>query len=99
MLAICGQEIAFTPRARQARIPVQHDVPVRASCGAACSPALAAGMTSTQALRNKGEAMPFYQFTVPADSATARKKAEVAAAVTAAHAQITGAPPEYVNCS
>ena len=43
--------------------------------------------------------MPFYQFTVPAGSATARKKAEVAAAVTAAHAQITGAPPEYVNCS
>jgi phenylpyruvate tautomerase PptA (4-oxalocrotonate tautomerase family) len=56
-------------------------------------------MTSTQAPRNKGEAMPFYQFTVPAGSATARKKAEVAAAVTAAHAQITGAPPEYVNCS
>lgn len=26
--------------------------------------------------------MPFYQFTVPAGSATARKKAEVAAAVT-----------------
>ena len=43
--------------------------------------------------------MPFYQFTVPAGSATARKKAEVAAAVTAVHAQITGAPPEYVNCS
>jgi phenylpyruvate tautomerase PptA (4-oxalocrotonate tautomerase family) len=56
-------------------------------------------MTSTQAQRNRGEAMPFYQFTVPAGSATARKKAEVAAAVTAAHAQITGAPPEYVNCS
>ena len=43
--------------------------------------------------------MPFYQFTVPAGSATARNKAEVAAAVTAAHAQITGAPREYVNCS
>jgi len=43
--------------------------------------------------------MPFYQFTVPAASATARKKAEVAAAVTAAHAEITGAPREYVNCS
>jgi phenylpyruvate tautomerase PptA (4-oxalocrotonate tautomerase family) len=43
--------------------------------------------------------MPFYQFTVPAGSATARKKAEVAAAVTAVHAQLTGAPPEYVNCS
>jgi phenylpyruvate tautomerase PptA (4-oxalocrotonate tautomerase family) len=43
--------------------------------------------------------MPFYQFTVPVGSATAQKKAEVAAAVTAAHAQITGAPREYVNCS
>jgi len=43
--------------------------------------------------------MPFYQFTVPAGSATAQKKAEVAAAVTAAHAEITGAPREYVNCS
>jgi hypothetical protein len=37
--------------------------------------------------------MPFYQFTVPADSATARKKAEVAAAVTAVHAEVTGAEP------
>ena len=43
--------------------------------------------------------MPFYQFTVPADSVTARKKAEVAAAVTAVHAEITGAPSQYVNCS
>jgi phenylpyruvate tautomerase PptA (4-oxalocrotonate tautomerase family) len=43
--------------------------------------------------------MPFYQFTVPAGSATARMKAAVAAAVTAAHAQITGAPREYVNCA
>ena len=43
--------------------------------------------------------MPFYQFTVPAGSPTARKKAEVAAAVTAVHAQITRAPREYVNCS
>jgi phenylpyruvate tautomerase PptA (4-oxalocrotonate tautomerase family) len=34
--------------------------------------------------------MPFYQFTVPVDSATARKKAEVAAAVTAVHAEVTG---------
>src|ERR1700749_4732682 len=57
------------------------------------------GHTSTQAQCDRGEAMPFYQFTVPAGSATARKKAEVAAAVTAAHAEITGAPPEYVNCS
>jgi len=43
--------------------------------------------------------MPFYQFIVPAGSATARKRAEVAAAVTTVHAQITGAPREYVNCS
>jgi phenylpyruvate tautomerase PptA (4-oxalocrotonate tautomerase family) len=56
-------------------------------------------MTSTQTQRNRGEVMPFYQFTVPAGSATARKKAEVAAAVTAVHAEITGAPREYVNCS
>ena len=43
--------------------------------------------------------MPFYQFTVPADSVTARKKAEAAAAVTAVHAEVTGAPSQYVNCS
>ena len=43
--------------------------------------------------------MPFYQFTVPAGSPTARKKAEVAAVITAVHAEITGAPREYVNCS
>ena len=43
--------------------------------------------------------MPFYQFTIPAGSATAHKKAEVAAALTAVHAEITGAPREYVNCS
>ena len=43
--------------------------------------------------------MPFYQFTVPVGSATAQKKAEVAEAVTTVHAQITGAPREYVNCS
>ena len=43
--------------------------------------------------------MPFYQFTVPAGSPTARKKAEVAAAFTTVHAEITGAPREYVNCS
>jgi phenylpyruvate tautomerase PptA (4-oxalocrotonate tautomerase family) len=43
--------------------------------------------------------MPFYQFAVPVDSATARKKAEVAAAVTAVHAEVTGAPSQYVNCS
>jgi phenylpyruvate tautomerase PptA (4-oxalocrotonate tautomerase family) len=43
--------------------------------------------------------MPFYQFTVPAGSATARSKAEVAAAITTVHTRITGAPREYVNCS
>jgi len=43
--------------------------------------------------------MPFYQFTVPEGSATAQKKAEVAAAFTAAHAEVTGAPAKYVNCS
>jgi phenylpyruvate tautomerase PptA (4-oxalocrotonate tautomerase family) len=43
--------------------------------------------------------MPFYQFAVPADSATARKKAEVATAVTAVHGEVTGALSQYANCS
>jgi hypothetical protein len=39
---------------------------------AACSLASAGGMTSTQAQRNRGEAMPYYQFTVPAGSTRIR---------------------------
>ncbi len=43
--------------------------------------------------------MPFYQFTVPAGSPTTDHKAAIAAAVTKAHTEITGAPAAYVNCS
>lgn len=42
--------------------------------------------------------MPYYQFIVQVASATARRKAEVAAAVTKAHVAVTGAPADYVNC-
>ena len=43
--------------------------------------------------------MPFYQFTVPTGGATLRHKAEVAAAVTKVHSEVTGAPGAYVHCS
>lgn len=43
--------------------------------------------------------MPFYQFTVPAGGATLRHKAEVAAAMTRVHSEVTGAPGRYVHCS
>ena len=43
--------------------------------------------------------MPFYQFTVPAGSPSAARKAELAAAFTEVHAKVTGAPTRYVNCS
>jgi phenylpyruvate tautomerase PptA (4-oxalocrotonate tautomerase family) len=43
--------------------------------------------------------VPLYQFFVPADSATATRKAEVARAVTATHSAVTGAPERYVNVS
>ncbi len=43
--------------------------------------------------------MPFYQFTVPMDSPSARHKAEIAAAFTKVHTQVTGAPAHYVNVS
>ena len=43
--------------------------------------------------------MPFYQFTVPSGGATLRHKAEIAAAVTKVHAEVTGAPATYVHCS
>ncbi|GLZ49412.1 hypothetical protein Acsp06_55970 [Actinomycetospora sp. NBRC 106375] len=43
--------------------------------------------------------MPFYQFTVPTGGATLRHKAEVAAAMTKVHAEVTGAPGAYVHCS
>lgn len=43
--------------------------------------------------------MPFYQFTVPMDSPSAKLKADIAAAVTEVHTSVTGAPADYVNVS
>ena len=43
--------------------------------------------------------MPFYQFTVPSGGATLKHKAEVAAAMTRVHSEVTGAPGTYVHCS
>jgi phenylpyruvate tautomerase PptA (4-oxalocrotonate tautomerase family) len=45
------------------------------------------------------QAVPFYQFTVPSEGATLQHKAEIAAAVTKVHAEVTGAPTAYVHCS
>ncbi|HEY2176408.1 MAG TPA: tautomerase family protein [Mycobacteriales bacterium] len=43
--------------------------------------------------------MPFYQFTVPTGAPTLAHKAEVAAAMTKVHSEVTGAPGAYVHCS
>nr|WP_300015095.1 tautomerase family protein [Pseudonocardia sp.] len=43
--------------------------------------------------------MPFYQFTVPSGDPTLSHRAEVAAAMTKVHAEVTGAPAAYVHCS
>ena len=43
--------------------------------------------------------MPYYQFTVPTGGATLQHKAEVAAAMTKVHSEVTGAPGAYVHCS
>jgi len=43
--------------------------------------------------------VPFYQFTVPTDSPSARLEADIAAAVTEVHTSVTGAPASYVNVS
>ena len=43
--------------------------------------------------------MPFYQFTVPTDSPSAKHKADIAAAFTKVHTEVTGAPAHYVNVS
>jgi phenylpyruvate tautomerase PptA (4-oxalocrotonate tautomerase family) len=43
--------------------------------------------------------MPYYQFTVPTGGATLQHKAEVAAAMTKVHSEVTGAPGAYVYCS
>ena len=39
--------------------------------------------------------MPFYQFTSPSDSPSAKLKADIAAAVTKVHTDVTGAPAHY----
>jgi phenylpyruvate tautomerase PptA (4-oxalocrotonate tautomerase family) len=41
--------------------------------------------------------MPIYQFTVTEDSVSARKKAQIAEAITATHCAVTGAPSNYVS--
>jgi phenylpyruvate tautomerase PptA (4-oxalocrotonate tautomerase family) len=38
--------------------------------------------------------MPYHQFTVPTGSASAARKAEIAAAITKAHVDVPGAPAE-----
>ena len=43
--------------------------------------------------------MPYYQFTIPSDSASAGLKTEIARAVTKVHTSVTGAPARYVNVS
>jgi phenylpyruvate tautomerase PptA (4-oxalocrotonate tautomerase family) len=43
--------------------------------------------------------MPFYQFLIAADSPSAKRKAEIATAVTRVHTSVTGAPARYVNVS
>lgn len=43
--------------------------------------------------------MPYYQFTVPTGGATLKHKAEIAAATTKVHSDVTGAPGKYVHCS
>lgn len=43
--------------------------------------------------------MPFYQFTVPSGGATLKHKAEIAAATTRVHSEVTGAPATYVHCA
>jgi phenylpyruvate tautomerase PptA (4-oxalocrotonate tautomerase family) len=43
--------------------------------------------------------MPFYQFTISKDSVSARKKADIARAITQTHCDLTGAPAHFVSCS
>jgi phenylpyruvate tautomerase PptA (4-oxalocrotonate tautomerase family) len=43
--------------------------------------------------------VPYYQFTVPTGGATLQHKAEVAAAMTRVHSDVTGAPARYVHRS
>lgn len=43
--------------------------------------------------------MPYYRFTVPTGGVTLEHKAEIAAAMTKVHSEVTGAPGAYVHCS
>ncbi|MEJ2864100.1 tautomerase family protein [Actinomycetospora flava] len=43
--------------------------------------------------------MPYYQFTAPTGSAVLAHRAEIAAAFTKVHGEVTGAPSAYVQCS
>jgi phenylpyruvate tautomerase PptA (4-oxalocrotonate tautomerase family) len=43
--------------------------------------------------------MPFYQFTITPDSISAKRKTEIAKAITAVHCEVTGAPIDYVSVS
>jgi phenylpyruvate tautomerase PptA (4-oxalocrotonate tautomerase family) len=43
--------------------------------------------------------VPCYQFTVPTGGATLQHKAEIAAAMTKVHSEVTGAPGTNVHCS
>jgi phenylpyruvate tautomerase PptA (4-oxalocrotonate tautomerase family) len=43
--------------------------------------------------------MPMYQFTVTEGSQSAKRKQEIATAITKAHCDVTGAPARYVNCT
>ncbi|ODU02102.1 MAG: hypothetical protein ABS81_18735 [Pseudonocardia sp. SCN 72-86] len=43
--------------------------------------------------------MPYYRFTVPTGGATLAHKAEIAAAATKVHSEVTGAPGTYVHCA
>jgi phenylpyruvate tautomerase PptA (4-oxalocrotonate tautomerase family) len=43
--------------------------------------------------------VPIYQFTVTAGCRSAQRKQEIAAAITKAHCDVTGAPARYVNCT
>jgi phenylpyruvate tautomerase PptA (4-oxalocrotonate tautomerase family) len=50
--------------------------------------------TSTRRLN-----IPFYRFIAPTGSPTLRHKQAIAAATTAVHAEVTGAPASYVQCA
>ena len=43
--------------------------------------------------------MPYYQLTIQSDSPSEGRKADIAAAITRVHAEVTGAPEAYVNVS